>query len=85
MDERVVQRVTDSAMTAPDREGCGDAARLGDASRFECRICWYVYDPAEGDVVWQISAGTAFSQLPTHWTCPNCSATKDQFLVLTDE
>jgi rubredoxin len=23
--------------------------------------------------------------LPPHWTCPNCSATKDQFLVLTDD
>ncbi len=50
----------------------------------ECKICWYVYDPAEGDVVWQIAPGTPFAHLPPHWTCPNCSATKDQFLVLPD-
>jgi len=59
---------------------------LAAGARLECKICWQVYDPAEGDpVVWQIPAGTPFSELPAHWTCPNCSATKDQFLVLTDE
>ena len=36
----------------------------------ECKVCWYVYDPAEGDVVWQIPAGTPFAQLPPHWTLP---------------
>jgi rubredoxin len=51
----------------------------------ECNVCWYVYDPAEGDVVWQIPAGTPFAQLPPHWTCPNCSATKDRFLVVPDD
>ena len=54
--------------------------------RLECKICWQVYDPAEGDpLVWQIPPGTPFTDLPAHWTCPNCSATKDQFLVLRDE
>jgi len=55
-------------------------------ARRECKICWQVYDPAEGDpLVWQIPPGTPFADLPAHWTCPNCSATKDQFLVLTDD
>ena len=53
--------------------------------RLECKICWHVYDPAEGDPVWQIPPGTPFAELPAHWTCPDCSATKDQFLVLRDE
>jgi rubredoxin len=53
--------------------------------RRECKICWQVYDPAEGDPrVWQIPPGTPFADLPAHWTCPNCAATKDQFLVLAD-
>jgi rubredoxin len=53
--------------------------------RRECKICWQVYDPAEGDPdVWQIPPGTSFADLPAHWTCPNCAATKDQFLVLPD-
>ena len=59
--------------------------RLAGDARRECKICWQVYDPAEGDpLVWQIPPGTAFADLPPHWTCPNCSATKDQFLVLAD-
>ena len=55
------------------------------AARMECRICWRVYDPAEGDAHWQIPRGTPFGALPDHWTCPACSATKDQFLVLRDD
>jgi rubredoxin len=51
----------------------------------ECRICWRVYDPAEGDTHWQIPQGTPFEALPAHWTCPACAATKDQFLVLRDD
>jgi rubredoxin len=55
-------------------------------TRLECKICWQVYDPAVGDLlVWQIPPGTPFTALPAHWTCPNCSATKDQFLVLADD
>ena len=65
-------------------EGFGDATKAGPDTRMECRVCWYVYDPAEGDVVWQIPAGTPFAQLPPHWTCPNCSATKDHFLVVDE-
>jgi rubredoxin len=60
----------------------GEAAVAG---RRECRICWYVYDPAAGDAVWQVAPGTPFAALPPHWTCPNCSATLDQFLVLDDD
>jgi rubredoxin len=45
-----------------------------------------VYDPAEGDLqVWRIPPGTPFADLPAHWTCPNCSATQDQFLTLRDD
>ncbi|MDH4061167.1 MAG: rubredoxin [Aquincola sp.] len=29
--------------------------------------------------------GTPFDRLPPHWSCPNCSATQDQFMVLLDD
>ncbi len=64
--------------TSPDR-GAPPGARM------ECRICWYVYDPAVGDPVWQIEPGTPFAALPAHWSCPNCEAERDKFLVLDDE
>ena len=56
--------------------------RLLDETRLECRICWYVYDPSEGDEYEQIPEGTPFSGLPDHWRCPQCDAEKDKFLPL---
>ena len=50
----------------------------------ECRICWHVYDPGEGDDVWQIPPGTPFDALPDHWRCPVCDAEKSGFLRVAD-
>lgn len=60
----------------------GDATRIADDTRLECKICWYVYDPAEGDPVWQVPPGTPFTALPDHWKCPVCDGARDQFMVL---
>jgi len=60
----------------------GDASRLAPGTRLECKICWHVYDPAEGDPHWQVPPGTAFAALPDHWTCPNCDADRSGFLVI---
>lgn len=60
----------------------GDNGKLSDNSLLECKICWYLYDPEQGDEYWQISAGTPFSRLPEHWTCPNCDGGKAGFMVV---
>lgn len=60
----------------------GDNSRIDDASRLECKICWYVYDPGQGDAYWQIPPGTPFAQLPAHWRCPRCDGNKDDFMVV---
>ncbi|WP_317930518.1 rubredoxin [Halioxenophilus sp. WMMB6] len=52
--------------------------------RMECKICWHVYDPAEGDPVWQIAPGTPFAALPSHWSCPECDSDKNGFLVISE-
>lgn len=63
----------------------GDAsARVSDDTQLECRICWYVYDPAAGDELAQIPAGTPFRALPPHWRCPQCDADKAMFLPLSE-
>ena len=54
------------------------------AARFECGVCWQVYDPAVGDPLWPVPPGTPFAALPEHWTCPNCEAARDRFLLLAD-
>lgn len=61
-----------------------DASPLADTSRLECRICWYEYDPAEGDPIAQVAAGTPFRDLPSHWRCPECDAERGQFLPILD-
>lgn len=62
----------------------GRDERLSDDARLECKICWYVYEPAEGCEVWQIPPGTPFSQLPDHWRCPQCDGEKDQFMLVAE-
>lgn len=60
----------------------GDAARLAPDAVLECKICWHVYDPAEGCDDWQVPAGTAFADLPEEWRCPKCDGARDQFMVI---
>lgn len=58
--------------------------RLSDDTKLECRICWYVYDPAEGDAAEQIPPGTPFRELPGYWRCPQCDAEPNAFLPMED-
>ena len=39
----------------------GNREVLKPDSRLECKICWWVYDPAVGDPQWQIPPGTPFA------------------------
>lgn len=60
----------------------GNAERIADDTRLECKICWYVYDPAKGCESWQIPPGTPFSKLPRDWRCPSCDALPAGFMAL---
>ncbi len=60
----------------------GDISKLNDASVLECKICWWQYDPADGDEYWQIPPGTPFAKLPDHWSCPNCDGRREEFMVV---
>ena len=47
--------------------------------KWVCTVCGYVYDPAVGDPVNGIQAGTAFEDLPDTWVCPECGVDKEMF------
>jgi rubredoxin len=47
--------------------------------KWECLVCGYIYDPAQGDPEGGISPGTPFEQLPDDWVCPECGAEKEMF------
>jgi len=47
--------------------------------KFKCKICGYIYDPANGDPDAGVSPNTPFEKLPDDWVCPACGAPKDMF------
>ncbi|MHB8127174.1 MAG: rubredoxin [Desulfitobacteriaceae bacterium] len=47
--------------------------------KFQCIVCGYIYDPAQGDPDSGIAPGTAFEDIPDDWLCPVCGVAKDQF------
>ena len=48
-------------------------------TKYQCDVCNYIYDPAEGDDDGGIEPGTPFSNLPDDWVCPVCGVGKDEF------
>lgn len=62
----------------------GASDKISPLAIMECKICWTPYDPAEGDDFRQVEPGTPFVALPEDWSCPNCDAPKEQFMVLED-
>lgn len=50
--------------------------------QWQCSICGEIYDEALGNPADSIAPGTRFEDIPADWICPNCGATKDQFILL---
>jgi rubredoxin len=44
-----------------------------------CLICGWIYDEAEGDPSHGLAPGTAWSDVPMNWVCPECGARKEDF------
>ncbi len=69
-----------SPKTAPtyikEEEPKGKPAAAG---KHKCKVCGYVYDPANGDPDNGIKPGTPFEDLPDTWVCPICGAPKSEF------
>ncbi len=47
--------------------------------KYMCKVCSYIYDPAEGDPDAGVDAGLPFSVIPDDWHCPQCGAPKSEF------
>ena len=47
--------------------------------KYQCSVCGYIYDPAEGDPEGGVAPGTAFGDVSDEWFCPNCGVGKEFF------
>ncbi|NLG53848.1 MAG: rubredoxin [Clostridiales bacterium] len=47
--------------------------------KYECSVCGYIYDEAEGIPEDGIEPGTLWADLPEDWTCPVCGVPKEDF------
>jgi len=52
--------------------------------KWECLVCGYIYDPAEGDPEGGVPPSTPFEELPDDWVCPECGAAKEMFEKLEE-
>jgi rubredoxin len=46
---------------------------------WECILCGYVYDEAEGDDLADLPPGTRWEDISDDWVCPDCGAAKSSF------
>ena len=52
--------------------------------KWQCMVCGYIYDPAEGDPDNGVDPGIPFGDLPEDWVCPECGVGKDMFEEVED-
>ncbi len=74
-----------SGMDVQDRLDELQRQRIDADTRMQCKVCWYVYDPAEGCPEWLAEPGTSFLDLPEEFCCPDCGHPKTAFLPADDD
>ena len=47
--------------------------------KYECVVCGFIYDEAEGLPDDGIPAGTRWEDIPEDWECPDCGIGKEDF------
>ena len=47
--------------------------------KWQCVVCGFIYDEAEGLPEEGIAPGTAWEDVPADWVCPDCRAGKADF------
>lgn len=68
--------------TAPTFVPQEEKKEEGKMAKYECTVCGYIYDPAQGDPDGGIKPGTPFEQIPDSWVCPVCGVAKSEFKKL---
>ncbi|HET8582037.1 MAG TPA: rubredoxin [Jatrophihabitans sp.] len=53
-------------------------------ARYRCEVCDYVYDEAAGEPREGFPPGTAWSDVPDDWCCPDCGVREKLDFVALD-
>ena len=65
------------------REAAQQRASAGEAARYQCTDCGYIYDEAQGCEREGFAPGTSWSRIPDDWACPDCAVRdKPDFICL---
>jgi rubredoxin len=67
------------AYTSAWKKDPGDESLMSDYKKYECVICGFIYDEAEGLPDDGIAAGTRWEDIPEDWECPDCGISKADF------
>lgn len=57
---------------------------MSDFKKYECVICGFIYDEAEGLPDDDIAPGTLWANVPEDWECPDCGISKSDFDLLEE-
>lgn len=57
---------------------------MSDFKKYECVICGFIYDEAEGLPDDDIAPGTLWADIPEDWECPDCGISKSDFDLLEE-
>lgn len=49
--------------------------------KWQCQMCGFFYDEEKGMPEEGIAPGTRWEDVPATWTCPDCGASKDDFVM----
>jgi rubredoxin len=50
-----------------------------------CITCGHIYDEEKGDAIEGFAPGTRFADIPDDWCCPDCGATKEDYVLYEEE
>ena len=56
--------------------------KVFDMKRWECVVCGFIYDEAEGLPEEGLVPGTRWEDIPEDWACPECGMSKADFEML---
>jgi rubredoxin len=49
---------------------------------WQCVVCGFVYNEAEGIPEDGIASGTPWEDVPPDWSCPECAVSKAEFVMV---